>query len=319
MSHCDAGDKGLALRLARGMLIPLLLFLPLSASAWNAAGHRLGALIAWQQLDDATREKIGAILAQHPDHERWIARARGNPPELAAFLGASTWPDDIKADKRFYDAGQDAETPLLPGFPDMARHRHWHYLDKPLGHPPKHEDSDGELDRQLERLSDTLRNSSSDNRQRVYALPWLIHLVADAHQPLHTVSRYDAAGKSDRGGNRLLVTNPFHPRRASMSLHGYWDDLAGPPWLHGHYLEEAAARITASHPQAPRRSATKRWIAESWQIARDSAYPPENDTAMPVLLDGDFHQKAQEIAQRRIAESGYRLAALLRNLLRSKP
>lgn len=318
MSDCDAGDKGLALRLARVVLIALLLLSPLSASAWNAAGHRLGALIAWQQLDEATRGKIDAILVRHPDHGRWITRAKGNPPELAAFLGASTWPDDIKSDKRFYDADQDAETPVLPGFPDMARHRHWHYVDMPLGHPPKHDDSDGELDQQLERLSDILRNSSND-RQRVYALPWLIHLVADAHQPLHTASRYDAAGKGDRGGNRLRVTNPFHPRRTSMSLHSYWDDLAGPPWLHGHYLEEAAARITASYPQAPRRSATKHWIAESWQIARDSAYPPESDAALPVLLDGDFHHKAQEIAQRRIAESGYRLAALLRNLLRGRP
>lgn len=318
MSHCRAGcrTRNLEARLAKAVLIALLLLSPLSAGAWNAAGHRLGALIAWQQLDDATRKKIDAILARHPDHERWMARAKGNPPGLAAFLGASTWPDEIKGDKRFYDAEQDTKTPLLPGFPDMARHRHWHYIDKPLGYPPKYEDSDGELDLQLEHLSDTLRNSRSD-RQRAYALPWLIHLVADAHQPLHTVSRYDAAGRGDRGGNRLLVINLFHPRRASMSLHGYWDDLAGPPWLHGNYLEEAAARITASHPRAPRRSGTKRWIAESWQIARDDAYPP-GDAAVPVL-HGDFHQKAQEIAQRRIAESGYRLAALLRNLLGGRP
>lgn len=319
MKHCGAGHKGLATQFARVVLIALPLLSPLPAGAWNAAGHRLGALIAWQQLDDATRKEIGAILARHPDHGRWIARARGNPPELAAFLGASTWPDDIKTDKRFYDADRDAETPLLPGFPDMARHRHWHYIDKPLGHPSNHGDSDGELDLQLERLSDTLRNGSngSSDRQRAYALPWLIHLVADAHQPLHTVSRYDAAGKGDRGGNRQMVTNPFHPRRASMSLHGYWDDLAGPPWLHGHHLEEAAARITASHPRAPQRSGTKHWIAESWQIARDDAYPP-GDAAVPVL-HGDFHQKAQEIAQRRIAESGYRLAALLRKLLHGRP
>lgn len=273
----------------------------------------MSALIAWQQLDAPTQAQISLILTHHPDHERWIARAKGVTPELAAFLEASTWPDDIKGDKRFYDAGRDSPTPLLPGFPEMARHRHWHYIDRPLGHTPKHPASDGELDRQLERLTHTVGNRNATDQERAYALPWLIHLVADAHQPLHTVSRTDEAGRSDEGGNRLRINNPFHPRLPSMNLHTYWDDLPGPPWLRGSYLERAASTIIEANPVAPRTGSAQSWINESWQIARNDAYPADDD-AVPTLTTG-FHEKAQTIARKRIAEAGYRLAALLQYLL----
>lgn len=301
-------------RLRFATLAVLALLLPLPASAWNAAGHRLSALIAWQQLDETTRERISRVLALHPDHERWLARAKDDAPEVAAFLEASTWPDEIKRDERFYDADKNGPTALLPGFPDMARHRHWHYIDRPIGHPAKRHATDGELDRQLDRLIKTIGSSKSSDRQRAYALPWLIHLVADAHQPLHTVSRYDAKGRGDEGGNLQIIRHPFHPRLSLMKLHAYWDDLAGPPWLRGRYLERAASTLVAAHPPPPPSGGVQRWIDESWQIARDDAYPP-GDEAVPTLT-ADFHQNAQAIARQRIAEAGYRLATLLHSLFR---
>ena len=312
-----AGNQRWGARFGKWVLCAALCLSPLSASAWNAAGHRLSALIAWQHLDASTQVQLSFILARHPDHERWIARAKGVDPELAAFLEASTWPDDIKGDKRFYDEGNNAPTTRLAGFPDMARHRHWHYIDRPLGHAPKHQTGDGELDKQLTLLAQIVGDRKATDQQRAYALPWLIHLVADAHQPLHTVSRYDETGRGDEGGNRLSINNPFHPRRSSMNLHTYWDDLVGPPWLRGSYLERAADTISTANPIAPRTGNVQSWINESWQIARDNAYPPDED-AVPTLT-ADFHETAQTIARKRIAEAGYRLAALLQTLLSPKP
>lgn len=295
------------------------LLLPIPASAWNAAGHRLSALIAWQQLDDSARRQVSRILEHHPDHERWVARSKDASPELTAFIEASTWPDDIKGDKRFYDINEDEPTALLPGFQDMARHRPWHYINRPLGNLSKRHgtDEEGELERQLDRLSETIGNPKSSEQQRAYALPWLIHLIADAHQPLHTVSRYDAAGRGDEGGNRLIVNHPFHPRLSSMNLHTYWDDLPGPPWLRGHYLERTAANIVEAYPPPPPPGDTKRWIDESWQIAHDNAYPQGNEDV--PTLSADFHETAQAIARKRIAEAGYRLAARLQSLFAQKP
>lgn len=302
------------LRIAALAALASLLLQPLPASAWNAAGHRLSALIAWQQLDETTRERISRVLALHPDHARWLARAKDGAPEVAAFLEASIWPDEIKSDERFHDAGKDEATTLLPGFPDMARHRHWHYIDRPIGHPPQRHATDGELDRQLDRLIKTIDSSKTSDQQRAYALPWLIHLVADAHQPLHTVSRYDAQGRGDEGGNLQIIRHPFHPRLSLMKLHAYWDDLAGPPWLRGRYLERAASALVAAHPPPAPSGGVQRWIDESWEIARDAAYPP-GDATVPTLT-ADFHQNAQAIARQRVAEAGYRLATLLHSLFR---
>ena len=303
-------------RFLAAALCTALVLLPATANAWNAAGHRLSALIAWQQLDEGTREQVGQLLARHPDHARWVARAKGVSPDLGAFLEASTWPDDIKGDQRFYDPGEAEPTPPLPGFPDMARHRHWHYIDRPLGHAPKQAKTDGELDRQLDRLSSTIGNRNNAEQLRAYALPWLIHLVADAHQPLHTVSHYNDDGHGDEGGNLQIINNPFNPRLSSMNLHTYWDDLGGPPWLRGRYLERAAGALLADHGP-PQAGGPQRWIDESWRIARDSAYPPGDET--PPTLSAAFHENARAIARRRIAEAGYRLAALLQNLLGRKP
>lgn len=300
-------------RLAIGALIAIL-FLPLPARAWNAAGHRLSALIAWQRLDSGTRDRIAQLLSRHPDHERWISRAKNTLPELAAFLEASTWPDDIKRDKRFFDAGEEAPTAPLPGFPDMQRHRHWHYIDRALGHPPGATHSRGELDTRLALLAGTVGNRRADDRQRAYALSWLIHLVADAHQPLHVVSRYDAEGQGDEGGNLLTVAPPFHPRLSTMSLHAYWDDLPGPPWLRDERLERVARAVDAGHPTPPPAGGPDLWIEESWRLARDSAYPESTD---PVpTLSAEFDEQARVIARRRIAEAGYRLAEWLERLLR---
>lgn len=90
----------------------------------------------------------------------------------------------------------------------MARHRHWHYIDRPIGHAPKLPETDGELDRQLELLSNTIGNRKSSDQQRAYALPWLIHLVADAHQPLHTVSRYNEKGKVTKAATARSLPIP---------------------------------------------------------------------------------------------------------------
>ena len=296
-------------RAALLVLLPAALLLGTTeVAAWNAAGHRLSAYIAWQHLDGNTQTKIYHLLRQHPDHDRWVSRDTATPVQLAAFLGASIWPDEIRSDKRFHEAGDDP-TPRLPGFPDMERHRQWHYVDRPIGHHPE-DRSKGELDQRLPALIDTLRGH--DELQRSYALPWLIHLTADAHQPLHVVSRYDANGKSDEGGNRLTVATPLHPRLPSMNLHAYWDDLPGPPWLRGERLEREARAITEEHPAQPPTGTSDHWISESEKLARRYAYPENNGTA--PTINAAFNEQARKITRQQIAYAGYRLGALLKEL-----
>lgn len=300
--------------LAAALFATTLLNAP-SALAWNAAGHRLSAIIAWQSLDPATREQLAELLRQHPDHPRWLARSRHFAPDLAAFIEASTWADELRRDPRFHEAGE-APTPLLAGFPDMLRHRDWHYVNRPLNGSRARGRDDGELDRQLERLARIVGDKGADPGRRAWALPWLIHLVADAHQPLHVGSAIDERGRADDGGNGLIVDNPFVARRHMGNLHRYWDDLPGPPWLRGASLEIAAQTLVARFPPPAPAGNITQWLDESWRTARDDAYP--GDSTVPPTISAGFNERALRIAGERVTWSGYRLASLLQQKLRRR-
>ena len=282
------------------ILIALFFFIAHSpASAWNAAGHRLTAVIAWQQLSPTAQMAIIEALSRHPDYERWVEKSRSTKG-IAIFSEASTWPDDIRNDPRFYNEDREPATPALPGLADTARHKHWHYAD--LNASGKTES--GELDRQIERLSRVLR-STGKKAEISNALPWLLHLVADIHQPLH-VGRH-----GDEGGNQIEIENPFNKRLPFSSLHVYWDDLPGPPWLRGKRLENNAARLLENHA-APAQGNVTLWRDESHRLLAE-AYPDANGSLLPIITE-DFHRRSREIAERRIVEAGYRLGNLLEDI-----
>ena len=290
---------------------------PPPAHAWNSGGHRISALIAWQSLEPTTREQVAALLRLHPDHARWIAHARGADPDQTAFVEASTWPDELRSDPRFHDPEDEAKPLLpapLPGFPDMERHRQWHYLNRPINAAPSSVKDDGELDRQIGRLAEVLDSDAAASR-RAWALPWLIHLVGDAHQPLHVGTRVGADGKSDAGGNGFIIDNPFQPNKRLGNLHRYWDDRVAPLWLRGEALNAAAAALMNANPPPAPAGGVALWIDESFAIAANEAYPPTSAaSSAPTLIDADFDERAGQIADRRVAWSGYRLADLLRQI-----
>ncbi|HLO65161.1 MAG TPA: S1/P1 nuclease [Azonexus sp.] len=281
----------------RRFLIALFFFVAaLPAHAWNAAGHRLVAVIAWQQLSPPARTAISAALARHPDHPHWQASTRSSDAG-DLFAEAATWPDDIRNDPRFYDEERDPPTPALPGLPDTARHKRWHYVDLDAAGKVQ----SGELDRQIERLSKLL-TTSRNAEQITYALPWLLHLVGDIHQPLH-VGRH-----GDEGGNQVEIENPFNKRLPFSSLHLYWDDLPGPPWLRGQRLDDMASRLLARYA-APEQGSVSRWRQESHDLLA-TAYPAEQGSLLPIASE-DFQRASRDTANRRLVEAGYRLGRLL--------
>jgi hypothetical protein len=281
----------------RQIFLALLFFaVQAPAYAWNAAGHRLTAVIAWQQLSPATQTAISEALSRHPDYERWVEKSR-SAKYVDIFAEASTWPDDIRNDPRFYNEDREPATPALPGLPDTARHKHWHYVD--LNAAGKTES--GELDHQIERLSRMLR-STGKKAEIQNALPWLAHLVADIHQPLH-VGRHD-----DEGGNGVEIENPFNPRLPFSNLHVYWDDLPGPPWLRGKRLEQNAAGLLDKYP-APAQGNVAMWRDESHRLLAE-AYPKASGSLLTIISE-DFRRRSREIGDRRIVEAGYRLGRLL--------
>lgn len=277
------------------LLALLIATYSLPASAWNAAGHRIVALIAWHQTCPQTQATVSQLLALHPDYPRW---AEHGDHSLSIFLEASTWPDDIRNDPRFDDEGS---LPPAPGFADSHRHRQWHYSDYSDDNATR--SSHGELELQLDRLSRLIADPKTSPQTKAYALPWLIHLLADSHQPLH-VGRH-----ADEGGNRFRIEDPENPRLPESNLHRWWDDRPGPPWLRGKYLERRVGALLERYPEVPPQGNIRLWLEESRELTRTRAYPATN------RITPEFHQQAQAVAERRLVEAGWRLGRWLEQLV----
>lgn len=302
--------------LAGGILAACVSF---PATAWNAGGHRLAASIAWTSLDAASREEAWSLLQAHPDFPHWrspraaeMDRALGAGDRLAIFAEASVWADSIRDAQGFDHAGGSASL-LRKGFPDMQRRRDWHYVNQALGEPP-----DRILQGRLHEAIPKLQGWLSDRRSpyRAYALVWLLHLVGDLHQPLHVSTRRLAGGGHDAGGNELEVVIDdallaSRKRGGPLSLHGYWDDLVGPPWLAGDRLASLSARLIREYPQSAERVDPVAWRAQSFALA-SAAYLGVGPVVRRVQISAGTHDDNRRLAERQIALAGYRLAALLR-------
>ncbi len=283
----------------------LLLVLVLSspAHAWNAAGHRLVAVIAWQRMDSPTRNFVQRTLSQHPDYPEWLAQAGNHSPALI-FAESSTWADEIRGDPRFYDEQRESPTPAIPGLPDNARHKKWHYVD--LDRQGKV--VEGELDQRIEALI-RLLEISRKRGELAWALPWITHLVGDIHQPLHV------GHAEDEGGTQVEIEDATSPRRPFLKLHRYWDDLPGSSRLRGQRLENMARALVDRYRPAPLRSVAD-WRDESHALL-DRAYPRTTGSLLP-LVTPEFDTHALTLAQQRLVDAGARLAGVLEQIARRR-
>ncbi|MDP9112595.1 MAG: S1/P1 nuclease [Acidobacteriota bacterium] len=296
--------------------ITAILILAFPAAAWNYSGHRIIAEIAYRRLTPQARLRVDEMMRRHPDFDMLArdAPAGANARAHYAFVWAASWPDQILSDSRFYDADRadSPATPLLPGFPDMQRHRTWHYYDIPISgdgtpalpQPPPH------LMTELPRLISELTAVSPE--QAAYDLPWLVHLVGDSHQPLHATSRYlRSQPNGDAGGNFVFV-------QGGTNLHALWDNAAAPRDVSYEQVIRYAREIAAENPQAIKSLDPKDWTAESLELDKSAVYTfgLENGTREhPLILPRRYEQKAKFAAKRRVALAGFRLAALLNRLL----
>jgi hypothetical protein len=302
--------------LKRGVAIMLIAH---PAWGWNATGHRIAAAIAYDHLSPNAKARVDALLAMHPDYATLLARDAPSDPQgraRAVFLAASVWPDTIRIDKRFYDDTREDALPttFLPGFPSMARHTNWHYIDIPVSgdgspvEPPKSPNALTELHRILK----SLRASGSAS---VYGLPWLIHLEEDVHQPLHCVSRFvKSQPQGDEGGNKVYV-------QPGRTLHAAWDGAAGSD-LTDAYVNKMASELAAEF--APKHASSvskdpKKWIEEGVELAKREVYSFGVETGSPerpVVLTEQYEANMRHVARERLALAGFRLAAVLNGKLK---
>jgi len=277
----------------------LVLGWAMEARAWNPNGHRVVAAAAYPQLQPQVRQKVAALLAIHPQYGGWVEGAAGPDRDLTAFMRASNWADDIRE---------------LPGFPEEQKHKDWHYINVPFSadgtatRPPAAPNVKG----QIAALRKQLANRGAPDRDRAFALVWLLHLVGDVHNPLHCVARFDRKlPQGDRGGTLILLS--LEP---GDHLHGFWDRAVGESSQLGAARASALALPAASPPQAAITDESV-WVNEGFAAGKQWVYkPPVGPGPGPFKLDARYAHDARVVSQQRMSLAAARLARLLNDALR---
>ena len=254
----------------------LLLALPGAALAWGKPAHRVVAGLAEAQLHPAARAEAARLLGT----------------EGAAHLAqVSGWADEVR------EAGgrQARDT------------RRWHFVNFALPgceYAPARDCPDGDcvvaaIERESARLADRARPEA----ERAEALKYLVHLVADVHQPLH------ASPMGDKGGLEFQVESPGTGR----NLHLAWDvDLLARALASSGQDEAAYVRALQARPPLPpdptqpaERPAVD-WAQESCRLVREGGLYPDTHR-----LDDEYFDAHRAQMEDRLRLAGARLAELL--------
>lgn len=251
-------------------LLLLLLLIPtfVLADDWGKTGHRIVGEIAERQLSESVRDIVRDLL----DGE--------------SLSSVSTWADEMRSN------------------PNWRPYDKWHYVNLPLDV----EYSDADVPEEnvvtiIERCISILKSSSDDETKKFY-LKYLVHLVGDIHQPMHT-GRYE-----DYGGSKIPLK--FKGRKGvqtNTNLHVLWDSnliddfkMSFTEW--SNHLENKLDRTEV------KQLTVLDWTDESHSYARDiyKNTPPNS------YLSYDYVYKYHPLVEQRLYQAGVRLGNLLNEI-----
>lgn len=257
----------------------LLLFVATQAAAWGERGHRLVGALAEQQLSAPARAEAAALLAGEPE------------PSLA---GIATWADAIREQ---------------PGGAWSAPLHYVHIRDRGCRYAARRDCADsacvvGAIERYAARLADR----TLPRTQRAEALKFVVHFVADVHQPLHS------GWRPDKGGNefQLSVRSREAPPQGA-NLHRVWD----------HFILAQAAEAFDPHARRLRfaqwldagtsftAAEAARWAETSCALTNAEGFYPRRPGRLP---DG-YLERMRPLAEQRLREAAAELAVLLEGAL----
>ena len=248
----------------RGLLLLVLCALGSQAFAWGLQGHQVIANVAWQALTPKSRDEVSQLLATEP----------GQTLESIA-----TWADEHRS-------------------PATSS---WHYVNFPRNSCKFEPERDcaggqcvvGAIEKNLSVLA-----SNADDKARLKALKYLVHLVGDIHQPLH------AGYKDDRGGN----TYSLRAFMRQSNLHSVWDSgLIAQLDLDNQALTRILQRSVA--PKEVREISVVGMAEESCRLVASPGFYPEEKVTQ------EYVQRFMSVLQQRLSTAGYRLAAVINRAL----
>ncbi len=263
----------MGLRINSAVLLAPMLLLAAPASAWGPTGHRAAAQVAENHLTPKAARAVRELLGG----------------ETLAMV--STWADDARSTDEWRHTGP------------------WHYVNIPDGetYESSPKNPDGDVLSAMQAMEATLRKPDASRDDRLHALKFLVHFVADIHQPLH------AGLAGDRGGNQVEVRWIGAPE--PINLHSLWDSaLIGADKLS--YTELAAwiDRAPDAEMQQWRRAGYLDYARESMEL-RAACYELESGNRAGY----GYLNRHLPTVYRRLAQAGVRLAGLLNSIFAPDP
>ena len=294
------------------------------ARAWGDLEHMMVAAIAYDRLTPEVRDKVTLLLRLNPQYAAWVADVLEHEKARIGFLRASRWPDDIKSDSTYKQDGEQGgnrpsgmNAARNIGYADQLMHKYWHFVDLPFSpdNTPLVDPPIPNARTQIALLRTTLTDAAASSDLKSYDLVWLIHLVADVHQPLHAISRFDVAHpEGDAGGNGVLVCRvPCHKQE---KLHAFWDHVLGISMDTAVAIEKVK-QLPAADSALAAIGDEQIWIKESFEAAQAHVYVSPIEVGVgPYEVTDNYVSAARELAGQRLALAGVRLANLLNDALR---
>ena len=264
------------------------------AHAWGREGHKIVGDIAEIYLSPEAHQAVARLLA---DDRLTNGKASGR-----STLGeVASWPDEIRS------------------VPALKHTKPWHFDGIPVcgaATPDKTCPGGNCASKQLARLAAVLRDGRGSLRAQNEALKWVVHLMGDIHQPLHTTDN------ADLGGNQIPVS--FFGQTTidfgqALNLHSTWDERI----VSKEVESEGGAAVFVARPIDKLDLASwtvgsaHDWITESHAYAVSIAYgklPAGYVCGAPApasALDQAYYDQAAPIAALQLRRAGVRLAHVL--------
>lgn len=289
-----SGKRALACFVTTLLLITLL---PARAAAWGDEGHHIVTMIAEKNLSNAARSRVTQILGQGDRCNH------GNV--LSRMLCAAVWPDESR-------------------FTTHTDTYNWHFVDISLQLTDYRESRDCEPENQaesgkcgligLDRARAVLRGDTSDPHiTRAQALMFVIHIVGDLHQPLHTVLE-GGGGNSHRAVFFGVPTNMHKVWDTKIIDRGMREKQKDEP----EYADMLQGEIEGAGLSSFQQGDPVSWLRETHAVAIGDAYgtlPKGVKTKFgkgkrPVL-EGDYFEHNLPVVDTQLKRGGARLALIL--------
>jgi hypothetical protein len=178
----------------------------------------------------------------------------------------------------------------------------WHYATIPDGQTYEEAGTpeEGDIIATLERVINELKSKSFTDKDELFAIKILTHMVGDIHQPLHV------GNGTDRGGNDLKVEYFWQKK----NLHSVWDSgiIDGQKYSYTEYSE------WINHP-TPAQVADWQsdtvidWANESKDVRAQVYDIPEN-----AKLSYRYNYDNIDLVNQRLLQAGVRLAGILNEI-----